>query len=1064
MRRLVDSVAAGHSIEYEGSVIVVIEEHDRLRYLLEVGGGDVIFTRPQAFPFWKGAAPAARVVDVLDEENELGAGERLDLSVPGNGLVWALGVIVPGLTEMKARTIAAAPPKTAKHHLYEGYQDAVKLEQEVIQALSAMLSFDLLTPAAEGSSGREEVEQPFEYEIVDSEEVVERAVKALAKHFTVADRRPSGVDVEADVVGEKPNETQDILVGVGVAFGDQCFYAPVSYEPWAKFLRIWLPNIPFVSHNAKYDQVMLEQHGFPTGKLVGDSMVAAYIAGEPEAALKKLIKNKYGHQMLTYEEVVGDRPVSEVPVEETAPYCCADAYFSLRYHNDFLADASPSQLKVYLEIDVPAVAVVSKMELAGIKFDVEEAKKELSQCTTMIDTLTEVIRQRAIASGFSLSPTLKTCLACRNGRKKKLICDLCDGTGKMELAPPPLNPLSNHQLKDWFHGKGEGSLGLPVQGLTDTGKPSLDALALLRLRQPPHSNLEASLVLSLRRQVKYRGYLSDWIVRAVKDPDHWIHSTFTTTVVSTGRFSSREPNLQQVKLDWRGLFTAAPGKTLVVADYNQLEVRIAAHQSQDPALLAAMRAPVGTPEADLHGQNVEKLFGVPMSKQGDRQDLRVSAKCFGPETKVLCADLTWCPITSLQVGEEIIGFDEKSNPGRTGRRLKKTTIVGKSIQTRPTVQLEFADGTVITTTSDHPFLTSYGSSPKNYWRWRTVDEGFTVGAKVFDVWKRDERREAGWMAGFMDGEGSVGQRARHGCWNVTVSQVAGVVAERAKFYLSQAGFRFGVSIKQTESHHKDQEVISVHGRVAEKFRFLGTVRPSRLVGKISNWAGSFGKMKARRVQLIKVSPGPTQLVFNLQTDTQTFFAEGFAVHNCYLFAAMYGGKADTLKQRLEAVALNNPELHIPLPTFKEVGQSLRVLHRTYPRYFAEYAGFVVYKAREEGGVFRTAYGRERTLLDLFSANKSEREAAEREGLNLTVQGTAADIMKIALAAVDKIPHGRILLTVHDEVVCEVDGELDSPRVIEYTKALESAMEIGQPLTVPLVVVAKPATNWREGHG
>ena len=165
-------------------------------------------------------------------------------------------------------------------------------------------------------------------------------------------------------------------------------------------------------------------------------------------------------------------------------------------------------------------------------------------------------------------------------------------------------------------------------------------------------------------------------------------------------------------------------------------------------------------------------------------------------------------------------------------------------------------------------------------------------------------------------------------------------------------------------------------------------------------------------------------------------------------------------QRLEKVALDNPDLHIPLPTFKEVGRSLRVLHRTYPRYFAEYAGFVVYKAREEGGVFRTAYGRELMKPDLFSSVKSEREAAEREGLNLTVQGTAADIMKIALVAVDKIPHGRILLTVHDEVVCEVDNE----HVIEYTKALESAMEIGQPLSVPLVVKVISASNWFEGHG
>lgn len=810
MRYLLDSSVAGPTLTWEErddgvpSAIEEIRELERIRYLLEVGEGDVIHTRPQAFPFWKAAAPAARVVDVLDEGNELGAGERIDLAVPGEGLVWALGVVVPGMTEAKARTIAKSPPKTSKHHLYGNYQDAVKLEQEIVRALSKMVR-------AEGGTVVEakktEVKLPFEYAIVDTEIGVRLANAAL-----ISTTKPIGIDVECDVTGDKPNETQDILVGVGIAIDSgYCFYGPVNYGLWRDLLVKWLPKLAFVAHNCKYDQVVLERHGFRTGKLAGDSMVAAYIAGEPEAALKKLVKNKYDYQMLTYEEVVGDRPVSEVSTSEVAPYCCADAHFSLRYHNDFVASASPHQLKVYLEIDVPAVAVVSKMELAGIKFDVDAANKELAQCSTMINTLTEKIRNQARASGFLLPWTTKTCPVCHNGSKKKLSCYPCHATGKLTVPPEPMNPMANDQLKAWFHGSEMGSLGLPVQGLTPSGKPSLNALALLRLRQPPHNSAEAALVLSLRRQVKYQGYLVDWIVRALKDKESRIHSTFTTTVVSTGRFSSREPNLQQVKLAWRKLFVASPGKTLVVADYNQLEVRIAAHQSQDPALLAAMRAPVGTPESDLHGQNVEKLFGVPIAKQGDRKDLRVAAK----------------------------------------------------------------------------------------------------------------------------------------------------------------------------------------------------------------------------------------------TD---------------LFAAMYGGREDTLMQRREAVALNNPDLGIPIPTFKEVSRSLRILHRTYPRYFAEYAGFVVYKAREEGGVFRTAYGREEKLDNLFSANKSEREAAERQGLNLTIQGTAADIMKIALVAVYKIPHGRILLAVHDEVVCEVDGELDSSRVIEYTKALESAMEIGQPLTVPLIITALSAASWKEGHG
>ncbi|MFN3691003.1 MAG: DNA polymerase, partial [Fimbriimonadales bacterium] len=121
------------------------------------------------------------------------------------------------------------------------------------------------------------------------------------------------------------------------------------------------------------------------------------------------------------------------------------------------------------------------------------------------------------------------------------------------------------------------------------------------------------------------------------------------------------------------------------------------------------------------------------------------------------------------------------------------------------------------------------------------------------------------------------------------------------------------------------------------------------------------------------------------------------------------------------------------------------------------------EARAKGYV-RTLLGRKRYIPELHSANRNERLAAERAAINMPFQGTAADIMKLAMIRVHRRlpsvePKARLLLQVHDELLLESPDSRE--QVTEVAHAVRAEMESAYPLRVPLTVEAKVGRNWRD---
>jgi DNA polymerase-1 len=114
-----------------------------------------------------------------------------------------------------------------------------------------------------------------------------------------------------------------------------------------------------------------------------------------------------------------------------------------------------------------------------------------------------------------------------------------------------------------------------------------------------------------------------------------------------------------------------------------------------------------------------------------------------------------------------------------------------------------------------------------------------------------------------------------------------------------------------------------------------------------------------------------------------------------------------------------------------------------------------------GEAVRSMLGRHRLLPNIRSANRAERLAAERIAMNMPIQGTAADILKLAMLKLrtPPTPGARMVLSVHDELVFEVpDAEVEQAKL-----AIKAAMETAYPLSVPLEVSVGHASNWNDAH-
>ncbi len=408
------------------------------------------------------------------------------------------------------------------------------------------------------------------YKIVTSleelEEVLEKAAEVGKVAFDTETTSLSAIDAE--------------LVGISISLGNESYYIPVGHESGKnlpievvieKMKRFFsTTNAKVIGQNLKYDLSVLKKYnvGF---KPYFDTMIAAYLLNpnERKFSLDSLAMKYLNYKTITYEDIAGKNgDFSKVSVEKAGKYSAEDSDVTYRLYKILSKGLYDYDLfEVFKKIEMPLVEVLSTMELNGVYVDTSSLKEISDRYSQKLSNLEEKIY--ALAGGM------------------------------------PFNINSPKQVSEILFQR----LGLRPRKRTKSHAFSTNAKVL---EDMINDHPIIPLLLEYRKYFKLKSTYLDALPKMVNPRTSRVHTSFNQTGTSTGRLSSSEPNLQNIPArneegrEIRKTIKAQkPGWIILSADYSQIELRVLAHVSEDPALIEAFKS-----EIDIHAATAAKVFGV----------------------------------------------------------------------------------------------------------------------------------------------------------------------------------------------------------------------------------------------------------------------------------------------------------------------------------------------------------------------------------------------------------------------------------------------------------------------
>ena len=333
------------------------------------------------------------------------------------------------------------------------------------------------------------------------------------------------------------------------------------------------PSIKKVGQNLKYDMSIFAQHGIALEGVEFDTMLESYVLDSVATRhdMDSLAEKYLDEETIKFADVAGkgagQLTFNQVALEEAGPYAAEDADITLRLHQALWSKVSvePTLRRVFADIELPLVPVLSRIERAGALVDYTLLFQQSQELAVRI---IELEKQA------------------------------------WELAGQEFNLASPKQLGEILFEK----LEIPVLKKTAKGAPSTkeEVLQELALDYPlPKVLLEHRGLAKLKST--YTDKLPTMINRATKR----IHTSYHQSGTATGRLSSSDPNLQNIPVRnaegrrVRQAFIAGQGRKMVAADYSQIELRIMAHLSEDPSLVAAF-----ADGQDIHRATAAEVFST----------------------------------------------------------------------------------------------------------------------------------------------------------------------------------------------------------------------------------------------------------------------------------------------------------------------------------------------------------------------------------------------------------------------------------------------------------------------
>jgi DNA polymerase-1 len=420
-------------------------------------------------------------------------------------------------------------------------------------------------------------------------------------------------DTETDALGARVSR----LVGMSFSWQPRRgYYVPVRGPTGSTHLspEFTLPalgpiledaRVKKVGHNIKYDISVMRQAGITVRGVALDSMIAAFVldAGRMQYGIDRLALDLLHFKKIPTSDLIGKGrhsiSMAQVDIEKVGAYAAEDADIAWRLAEMFAAKLReiPELMALADDLETPLIDVLSEMEFNGIAVDPAILREQ----SAVLGERVEELRQKICAAAGG-----------------EFNCD------------------SPRQLADVLYVR----LKLPVPKKNKTG-PSTDIEALDKIS---HLHPVPKMVQDYRALVKLKNTYLDKLTDFINPATGRIHASFNQIGAETGRLSCSDPNLQNIPIrsdEGRRIRLAfVPGdrekNVLLTADYSQIELRLLAHFTQEPALLRAFEQ-----DEDVHRAVAAEVFGV--KPEDVTKDQRAQAKVinFGIIYGVSAYGLSW---------------------------------------------------------------------------------------------------------------------------------------------------------------------------------------------------------------------------------------------------------------------------------------------------------------------------------------------------------------------------------------------------------------------------------------
>jgi len=418
----------------------------------------------------------------------------------------------------------------------------------------------------------------------------------------LADSEGFAFDTETTSVNAQAAE----LVGVSFALeAGEAAYVPVAHAYMGapdQLDRNWVleqlkpllenPGLPKIGQNLKYDMSVLANYGIAVKGVTFDTMLQSYILDSVSSRhdMDTLSQNHLGHTPVPFSEVAGKGKAQltfdQIDIDKAGHYAAEDADVTLRLHNVLMPKLSrqPNLHRIYTELEMPLVSVLSRIEDNGVLID-DSMLLEQSQQLAMT-------MQEAEKTAYELAE------------------------GEFNLASPK-------QIQEILYDK----MGLPVLKKTPKGAPSTAEEVLQELAVEHEL---PRLILEHRSLGKLKSTYTDKLPTMINTRTGRVHTSYHQAVTATGRLSSSDPNLQNIPVRTqegrriREAFIAEAGNTIMAADYSQIELRIMAHLSGDETLVHAFNN-----NLDIHRATAAEIFSTNLEDVTDEQRRHSKAVNFG---------------------------------------------------------------------------------------------------------------------------------------------------------------------------------------------------------------------------------------------------------------------------------------------------------------------------------------------------------------------------------------------------------------------------------------------------